>query len=205
MLRFWFTSLAIALGLLSSTVAPAGAAPGHTVAYVGGSITRLGVVGAHAVGETGLWESYAIGGGTVLAWHTEPYYFSAFDQELAQHGPPSSVWFQLAFKDEDLAVYDTDQERLQLAVRVLKSIRARVGPVPVYVSAMAEYQPSGTCPGIFKSPLVMDDLARALVRKGFALAGPTLPPLQSAQLSDGCHQNEAGQRAHGQVLQSFFP
>jgi hypothetical protein len=205
MVRFWITSLAVALGLLTATVAPAGAGITGSVAYVGGSITRLGVVGAHALGETGLWESYAIGGGTLAAWHTDPYYFSAFDSELAQHGAPTSVWFQLAFRDDELAVYDTDEERLQLAVRVVKSIRARVGAVPIFVSAMADYEPVGLCPGIVKSPVVMQALVRAVVRKGYAIAGPTLPPLDATQVSDGCHQNEAGQQAHGQVLQSFFP
>jgi hypothetical protein len=176
-----------------------------SVAYVGGSITRLGVVGAHAAGVTSLWASYPIGGGTLVEWNTNPYYLALFEEQVARNGPPSSVWVQLAFKDREAIVYDTNRERLDLAARLLQEIRARVGEVPVYVSPMADYEPLGLCRSVYKAPAMMRSLARTLVEGGYALRGPKLPALDATEVSDGCHQSEAGQLSHGVVLAEFFP
>jgi hypothetical protein len=203
-LRKIFTAVPAVVSLLLVAPGPATAEHGD-VAYVGGSITRLGVVGAHRSGETSLWDSYPIGGGTLAAWVTDPYYFATFDAERNRTGPPTAVWLQLAFKDREAATYATPEARVQLAVKLLRAIRERVGAVPIYVSAMADYEPRGLCPSVERAPAMMRALRDTLVAEGWAVPGPKLPALDATQVSDGCHQNHAGQRAHGEVLRSFFP
>ncbi len=176
------------------------------VAYVGGSITKLAVRGAHALGPTSLWRAYDTGGGTLSAWDRYPKYFSRFDAQVIRQGKPTAVWLQLCHTDDDTRTYSTPDARLVLARRVLAATRQRVGDVPIYVSAMAGYNPVTSCQQVLASPPLMAELAGSLVIAGDCLAGPVLPTLTADQVvSDGCHQNTAGQQAHGSILRAFFP
>lgn len=195
--------VALALILPVFHPAPAAAVPVESVAYVGGSVTGLPVLGYHNLARNAnvMWPPYRIGGGTLSSWNrTGSKFWPNFDAVLATHPNPERVWWMLAQHDFD----GLDRATLRsLAEQVLTDLRLRTD-APVYVSAMADY-PDGTCPSIDRAPSVLAVLADDLVADGLVLRGPVMVPLTAdLVVSDGCHQNTAGQKVHGRQLRRFF-
>ncbi len=185
--------------------ASAPVAPPRSVAYIGGSITRLPVVGYHRLkpDTNVLWPDVrAYGKGTLQTWNTLPGYWQAFDQTLAANGNVERVWWMLTIHDNEYAGRPPGQLRAW-ADDVLEQLRARTS-APVFVSVMASY-PDRTCRTINQAPADLAALQRDLIADGLVQAGPVMAPLTRDLVNAaGCHQNRAGQRVHGQQLQQFF-
>lgn len=212
--RFVLVAVVAAVAaLLSSTAssfaAPSVAAPpANSIGVVGGSVTRLAVDGYHTLGGTAIWPSYQIGGGTIFAWQNDPTYFARFEQQLSLYPGTSVVWWQLAAHDYDLTGV-TQQQAYATSVAVLDGIRQRTrsGTV-VYASVMAAYAPDTGCylsGTVVNAPTRLAAILDRLVSDGLVRRGPAMPTLERTELQgDGCHQNDLGQRKHGQVLLNYF-
>lgn len=191
--------------LLQPTPAAAARARTESVAFIGGSITGLPVLGYHNLPGNAdvMWPPYSIGGGTLTSWNRpKGKFWPNFDTVLRAHPHPSKVWWELT--QHDAEGLDPTQLRI-LADEILASLRTRTA-APVYVSVMAGY-PDRTCPSIDKAPAALQELADDLIADGLVLRGPTMTPLTKSLVvppPDGCHQNTAGQQADGQILQAAF-
>jgi len=208
-LRFVLVAVVAAVtALLFSTTPSLAASPPNSIGVVGGSITRLAVDGYHTLGGTAIWPSYQIGGGTIFAWQRDPAYFSRFEQQLSLYPGTSAIWWQLAAHDYDLDGV-TQQQAYATAVAVLDGIRQRTRPgTVVHASVMAAYAPDTGCylnGTVVDAPAQLRTILDRLVSNGLVQRGPTMPILQRSDLQgNGCHQNETGQRKHGQVLLNYF-
>jgi hypothetical protein len=207
--RFLLAAVAAAaVTSLMSTATSVAAAPANSVGVVGGSITKLAVDGYHTLGGRAIWPSYQIGGGTIFAWQNDPTYFARFEQQLDRYPGTAAVWWQLAAHDRDLDAV-TAEQAYATAVAVLDGIRQRTQPgTVVHASVMASYAPDTGCylsGTVVNAPARLRTILIQLVDAGLVQRGPSMPTLQRNELQgDGCHQNDLGQRKHGQVLLDYF-
>jgi hypothetical protein len=192
--------------VLALALSPAGAQEAHDVGYAGGSLTAYAVNGYHTLGGDRFWGRYPVGGGTVYRWATDPSFLAKFARRAAAD-PPSAVWWEVLFADSEQQYHPTPEERRALADEVLAGLRSVVGDgVPIVASAMAPYVQPSTCLGLVWAPGWAAETVAGLVADGLVKPGPEMPALTNDQLQEppSCHQNEAGQEAHGAALLDWF-
>jgi hypothetical protein len=213
----WAIYGAVVLSAFVIMPAAAGSGPSAeptAVAYVGCSISTQAVRGYELEGGVGMWSPPSafdgqgqIGvypGGTPLLWSMAldrpdllPYW-REFDEMQAAR-PARAVWWQVCVRRDDPL-----PESLSAAQRVLGEVHRRIPGATVYVSAVPEYEVPTEVLGAAGAERAQA-IADALVTRGLAEVGPTLPEIEPRHLlPDATHFNEAGERLHGLVLLSFF-
>lgn len=194
----WLAVLVLAASVAVVTAGPEPAsASNHNVGVVGCSNTLNAINGYHTVTSEGtMWPAEAIssyGGNAVTEWSNPSFQdWAVFDSALSAHPNTTAIWWQLCVRDNSP---DTEAS----VDSIIASIRARVGDMPVYASALDD-TPSCTRGDPDKAQQFVD----YLLANGDVLAGPVMTPLASNETADGCHANDIGEPIWGTDLAVFF-
>lgn len=172
-----------------------------TMGFIGCSMAENVAQGYVALGGTRMWPPYGTGALVVQSW-TDPNSsaWQSFDEQAAQHGAPSAVWVQICIFQQNGATYEE-------VVQMIDNTRAHAAEgAEIYITGQPLYRDGNTC---FLAgdggPELTDDLAQQAAND--ASLGVTYPGafyLDTGEVADGCHANEAGQQSLGQQALDFW-
>lgn len=173
----------------------------HTMGFIGCSMAENVATGYVADGGQRMWGPYGTSGDVVQSWtDTNSAAWQLFDGQANQYGVPNAVWVQICIFQQSGATYE---EVKQL---IANARQHSASGAQIYITGQPLYRDGQTC---FLAgsggPELTDGLAQQAGEdssQNVTYSGQFW--LESGQVADGCHANDAGQKALGQQALDFF-